>query len=60
MKKGKYTRHSIAYDEVSMFLEASPAPELTGYDTQFQKLQDRHIADVDSVLAQLKRSSGAR
>jgi len=41
VKKGKYSRHSIAHDE-------------------FQKLQDRHITDVDTVLAQIKKSSGAR
>jgi len=29
------------------------------YD-QFQKLQDRHIADVDAVLAQIKKNTGAR
>jgi len=27
---------------------------------EFQKLQDRHIADVDTVLAQIKKNSGAR
>ncbi|KAH9968207.1 ribosome recycling factor domain-containing protein [Russula dissimulans] len=41
VKRGKYTRHSVAYDES-------------------QKLQDRHIADVDTVLAQIKKSTSAR
>ncbi|KAI9511674.1 ribosome recycling factor-domain-containing protein [Russula earlei] len=41
VKKGKYPRHSVQYDE-------------------FRKLQDRHIADVDAVLAHIKRSTGAR
>ncbi|KAI0292892.1 ribosome recycling factor-domain-containing protein [Russula brevipes] len=27
---------------------------------EFQKLQDRHIAEVDAVLAQVKKSTGAR
>ncbi|KAI9458872.1 ribosome recycling factor [Lactarius psammicola] len=41
VKRGKYTKHSIAYDE-------------------FQKLQDHHIAEVDAILARVKKSTGAR
>jgi ribosome recycling factor len=60
VKKGKYARHSTEYHEVGAFLEASLVSKCNECDSQFQKLQDRHIAEVDTVLAHIKRSTGAR
>ncbi|KAN0127224.1 Ribosome recycling factor domain containing protein [Lactarius tabidus] len=41
VKRGKYSKHSIEYEEL-------------------HKLQDRHIAEVDTILARIKKSTGAR
>jgi ribosome recycling factor len=60
VKKGKYSRHSTEHHEVCAFLEVSLASKCNEWDSQFQKLQDRHIAEVDTVLARIKRSTGAR
>lgn len=60
VKKGKYSRHSSEHQEVGAFLEVSVALKCNERDPQFQKLQDRHITEVDTVLAHIKRSSGAR
>jgi ribosome recycling factor len=63
LKKGKYSRHSTEYNEVSTFFRGFPCIENgmnTNFLFKFQKLQDRHIAEVDTVLAHIKRSTGAR
>jgi ribosome recycling factor len=62
VKKGKYPRHSMAHDEVRVCVipRISVAPKCNACVYQFQALQDRHIADVDAILAQIKKSSGAR
>jgi len=41
VKKGKYSKHSVEYEEL-------------------HKLQDRHIAEVDTILTRIKKSTGAR
>jgi ribosome recycling factor len=63
LKKGKYSRHSTEYNEVSTLLKRVSLcqNELnTNFLFKFQKLQDRHIAELDTVLAHIKRSTGAR
>jgi ribosome recycling factor len=59
VKKGKYSRHSSEHHEVGTLLEVFLS-KCNKSDSQFQKLQDRHIAEVDAVLAHIKRSTGAR
>lgn len=60
VKKGKYSRHSSEHHEVSTFQRVSLASKCNKNYPQFQKLQDRHVAEVDTVLAHIKRSTGAR
>jgi hypothetical protein len=60
VKKGKYSRRSTEHLEVGAFLEVSLVLKFNEYGFQFQKLQERHITEVDAVLAHIKRSTGAR
>lgn len=59
-KKGKYAKHSVELEEVCSFFP----PSASHFDIipceQFQKLTDRHIAEVDKILAQMKKTMGTR
>jgi ribosome recycling factor len=60
LKKGKYSRHSTEYQEVSTFFRRVFLELKRTRFFKFQKLQDRHITEVDTVLARMKQSTGAR
>ncbi|KAH9055622.1 ribosome recycling factor [Lactarius vividus] len=61
VKRGKFPKHSIANDEVGVhFLEVLPLANKENDISKLQKLQDRHIAEVDAILARVKKSTGPR
>jgi ribosome recycling factor len=62
VKKGDYKKHSVELEEVChdrFFIRRSP--HLTfPFLYQFQKLTDRNVAEIDKILAHMKKSTGAR
>ncbi|KAG6887654.1 hypothetical protein C0992_011324 [Termitomyces sp. T32_za158] len=57
LKRGKYEKHSVELEEVSMNLFFFV---LNSHFQQFQKLTDRYVGEVDKILASLKKATGAK
>jgi hypothetical protein len=59
VKKGGYKKFSIELDSVCDFALFAAELGLTAI-SQFQKLLNDSIADVDQVLAAMKKTTGAK
>lgn len=59
LKRGKYEKHSIELEEVSSAFGVPLRHVLMVARLKFQKLTDRHIGDVDKIIADLKKATGA-
>ena len=57
MKKGKFQKHSVELDEVSY---THVTLQLHVNFVQFQKLADKNITEVETILALMKKSAASR
>lgn len=57
MKKGKFQKRSVELDEVS---STHTTLQLRVNFVQFQKLADKSIAEVETILALMKKSTASR
>jgi ribosome recycling factor len=56
MKKGKWTKYTVEAEEVRALNYVFLGADLF---LQFQKLMKRYVADVDKILADLKKATGS-
>jgi ribosome recycling factor len=60
VKKGGYKKFTPELEAVRLFSLLPATSAEAFYALQFQKLLDRHIAEVDKILAAMKKTAGAK